>query len=97
MELLKAFETALTKGYATTAIDIPQMGTCMLLATLLALYIFAVYRCFATGTFYDRNFSLSLVSMAVLSAAVLLTVQSSIVVCVGLVGALSIVRFRTAV
>lgn len=95
--MLKTIEAALIKGYATTQIDIVEVGVCLLLATLIALYIFAVYRMFARNTFYDRNFNLSLIGMSVLSASVLLTVQSSIVVSVGMVGALSIVRFRTAV
>lgn len=95
--MLKTIEAALIKGYATTQIDIVEVGVCLLLATIIALYIFAVYRMFARNTFYDRNFNLSLIGMSVLSASVLLTVQSSIVVSVGMVGALSIVRFRTAV
>lgn len=95
--MLNTIEAALIKGYATTQIDIVEVGVCLLLATLIALYIFAVYRMFARNTFYDRNFNLSLIGMSVLSASVLLTVQSSIVVSVGMVGALSIVRFRTAV
>ena len=95
--MLKTIEAALIKGYATTQIDIVEVSVCLLLAALIALYIFAVYRMFARNTFYDRNFNLSLIGMSVLSASVLLTVQSSIVVSVGMVGALSIVRFRTAV
>ncbi len=95
--MLKILESALIEGYATTKIDIAEVGVCLLLATLIALYIFTVYRLFARNTFYDRNFNLSLIGMSVLSASVLLTVQSSIVVSVGMVGALSIVRFRTAV
>lgn len=85
------------KGYATTQIDLAEVCICLLLATLVSLYIFCFYRWFARNTFYDRNFNLSLIGMSVLSSAVLLTVQSSIVVSVGMVGALSIVRFRTAV
>ena len=95
--MLKILESALIEGYATTKIDIAEVGVCLLLATFIALYIFTVYRLFARNTFYDRNFNLSLIGMSVLSASVLLTVQSSIVVSVGMVGALSIVRFRTAV
>ena len=47
--------------------------------------------------FYNKNFNLSLIALAVITAAVILTIQSNIVVSLGMVGALSIVRFRTAI
>jgi uncharacterized membrane protein YhiD involved in acid resistance len=63
----------------------------------MAVYIFAVYRIVTRKTFYNKNFNISLAAVAVIVAAVIMTIQSSIVVSLGMVGALSIVRFRTAV
>ena len=48
-------------------------------------------------TFYSKNFNISLVGVALITAAIIITIQSSIVVSLGMVGALSIVRFRTAI
>lgn len=48
-------------------------------------------------SFYSKSFNVSLILMCVITAAIIVTIQSSVVVSLGMVGALSIVRFRTAV
>nr|MCR4903643.1 DUF4956 domain-containing protein [Butyrivibrio sp.] len=48
-------------------------------------------------SFYNKSFSLSLLIIALITSAIILTIQSNIVVSLGMVGALSIVRFRTAI
>ena len=87
----------LLEGYATTELTISTVMVCILSTALLALYIYAVYRKLNKNSFYNRNFNLSLVALAVITAAIILTIQSNIVVSLGMVGALSIVRFRTAI
>ena len=67
------------------------------LTALFAVYIFFVYRSITRKTFYSRNFNISLILMAIITAAIIITIQSNIVLSLGMVGALSIVRFRTAV
>lgn len=67
------------------------------IAAVLALYIFFVYRIMTRKTFYSRNFGIALVGVALITAALILTMQSSVVISLGMVGALSIVRFRTAI
>ena len=69
----------------------------MLVTCVLALYIFVVYRVVTKKTFYSKSFNISLAALSVITAGIILTVQSSIVVSLGMVGALSIVRFRTAI
>jgi uncharacterized membrane protein YhiD involved in acid resistance len=69
----------------------------MVITVLIAAYIFMVYRILNRNAFYNRNFNLSLMAMAVITAAIILTIQSNIVISLGMVGALSIVRFRTAI
>ena len=64
---------------------------------IVALYIFAVYRLITRKTFYNKNFNISLAALALITAIVILTVQANIVISLGMVGALSIVRFRTAI
>ena len=84
-------------GYATSDINMTTVLVCICATTLIAAYIFWVYRSINKNSFYDRGFNLSLMGMAVITAMVILTIQSNIVVSLGMVGALSIVRFRTAI
>lgn len=67
------------------------------IACILACYIFVVYRLVTKKIFYSKSFNIALAVIAVVTAAIILAVQSSIVISLGMVGALSIVRFRTAV
>ena len=97
MSLRELLEKALLEGFATSEIHIETMFVCIGLTAAIALYIFLVYRLMNRNTFYNRNFNISLVELAVITAAIILTIQSNIVVSLGMVGALSIVRFRTAI
>jgi len=85
------------EGYAASDIHISTILVCILCTTVIAAYIFMVYRSINKNSFYNRNFNLSLIATAIITAAIILTIQSNIVVSLGMVGALSIVRFRTAI
>lgn len=61
------------------------------------LRIFLIYKLITRKTFYSKTFNLSLIAMAVITDAIILTIQSNIVLSLGMVGALSIIRFRTAI
>ena len=74
-----------------------SMLVCLAAAALLGIFIYLVYRIVTTNTFYSKTFNMSLMLLCVITAAIILTVQNSIIVSLGMVGALSIVRFRTAV
>lgn len=95
--MLEILKKAFLEGYATADIRIPTMCLCMISTALLSGYIYAVYKTINKNSFYNRNFNMSLITMAIITAAIILTVQSNIVVSLGMVGALSIVRFRTAI
>ena len=66
-------------------------------ALALGILIFLVYRRFYTGVIYSRTFAVTLVGMTVLTCMVRLAISTNVVISLGMVGALSIVRFRTAV
>lgn len=68
-----------------------------LIAGLLGLYIYGIYRVTTRKSFYSKSFNASLVIMTLITAAIIVTIQSSVVISLGMVGALSIVRFRTAI
>ncbi|MEN6351135.1 MAG: DUF4956 domain-containing protein, partial [Syntrophomonas sp.] len=61
------------------------------------LFIYAVYKKTFNGVMYSRNFNISLVAMSMITTLIIMGVTSNIVLSLGMVGALSIVRFRTAV
>ena len=91
------FKKSFLEGYANIELSAKQIIVVIFFAVLLGLYIYCVYRFLTKKTFYSKSFNISLVLMSVITAAIILTVQSSVVISLGMVGALSIVRFRTAV
>ena len=91
------FKKSFLQGYASTDITVLSVISALAIALLIGIYIFLVYRILTRKTFYSKNFNISLVGVALVTAAIIVTIQSSIVVSLGMVGALSIVRFRTAI
>lgn len=97
MSMTDIFKKSFLDGFASTDINIYTAAIAMFITCVIALYIFMVYRVVTRKTFYSKTFNISIAVIAVITAAVIITIQSSIVVSLGMVGALSIVRFRTAV
>lgn len=91
------FKKDFLSSYTSENISIMHIAAVLLITAVIASYIFMVYRLITKKTFYSKNFNISLAALAVTTAAIILAVQSSIVISLGMVGALSIVRFRTAV
>lgn len=67
------------------------------ITSLFSVYIFFAYRILTRKTFYSKSFNIALAAVNLITAAIILTMQSNVVISLGMVGALSIVRFRTAV
>ena len=78
-------------------ITVSRIAVVLTLSLLLGLYVFIVYRMAVNNEFYSKDFNRTLVLMAVVTAAIILAVQSNLVISLGMVGALSIVRYRTAI
>lgn len=66
-------------------------------ALLMGLLIYYIYKTFYKGVVYSKNFAITLVGMTVLTCMVTLAISTNIVISLGMVGALSIVRYRTAI
>ena len=79
------------------AIPVFDMVLAMLIAFGLGLYIFLIYKKTYSGVMYSSSFGVTLVAMTMISTFVILAVTSNVVLSLGMVGALSIVRFRTAI
>ena len=68
-----------------------------IISCIFSVYLFFAYRLLTRKTFYSKSFNVSLAVINLITAGIILTMQSNVVVSLGMVGALSIVRFRTAV
>ena len=67
------------------------------MACLLGIYIFAVYKLTAKSAFYSKDLNVTMAGLPLIVAAIMIAMQSNLLVSLGMVGALSIVRFRNAV
>lgn len=97
MSYLDVFKDDFLSNYTSGDVRVTYVAAILGITCLIACYIFMVYRLVTSKTFYSKNFNISLAAIAVITAAIIIAVQSSIVISLGMVGALSIVRFRTAV
>lgn len=82
---------------AFTQYDVGKILLALAASLLLGCLIYAVYKRFYAGVIYSRSFAVTLVGMTVLTCMVTLAISTNIVISLGMVGALSIVRYRTAV
>ena len=80
-----------------TAISVQDALIAIALAFALSLFIVFVYRMTYGGVTYSKNFANCLIMLAMVTAVVILVISSNVVLSLGMVGALSIVRFRTAI
>ncbi len=97
MSFSDIFKKSFLQGYSTIELSTKGIIVALCFSLVLGLYIFFCYRLLTRRTFYSKNFNISLVCMSLITTAIILTIQSSVVVSLGMVGALSIVRFRTAI
>ena len=79
------------------SVSIFDMVLAMVLAFALGLFIFLIYKKTFAGVMYSSSFGVTLVALTMISTLVILAVTSNVVLSLGMVGALSIVRFRTAI
>lgn len=74
-----------------------DMAVSLALAFAIGLFIFEIYRKTYRGVMYSRSFGITLLALAMITDLAIMTVTSNVVLSLGMVGALSIVRFRTAI
>jgi len=80
-----------------TSVSMVDMAITLALAFGLGLFIFLVYKKTYSGVMYSSGFGGTLVALTMITAMTILAVTSNVVLSLGMVGALSIVRFRTAI
>lgn len=80
-----------------TEISVLDMVIALGLSFILGLFIFMVYKKTFNGVMYSASFGVSLMAMSLITTLIILAVTSNIILSLGMVGALSIVRFRSAI
>ena len=93
------FDDILSSDFLSTATEfsLTDMLIAMGLAFVLGLFILYVYKKSFSGVMYSSGFGISLVAMSLVTAMIILAIGSNVILSLGMVGALSIVRFRSAV
>ena len=84
-------------GFSGADITVAEIVLTLGITFVIAMYLFVVYRFITENAFYSTEYNISMVAMAIITAGIILAMQSSLVISLGMVGALSIVRFRTAI
>lgn len=80
-----------------TAVSLVDMVLTILFSFGIGLFIFLIYKKTYRGVMYSAGFGTTLMALAMITSIVILAVSSNVVLSLGMVGALSIVRFRTAI
>ncbi len=92
-----ALKKSFVEGFSGGGITTSQAVIILLVTFLIGIYIFYIYKLVNRSGMYDRTFHVAMAIISVITAGIIVAMQSSIVISLGMVGALSIVRFRTAV
>ena len=93
------FNDIFKSGFLESVTEFSMIDTLIGLAAALVigLFIFVIYKKTLTGVMYSEGFALTLVGLSLVTTLVIMAVTSNVVLSLGMVGALSIVRFRTAI
>ncbi len=83
--------------YNNSPISILTICSILAIVTVLAIYEFAVYRLISHRSFYNKSFNIAITILPYFISTIILCLQSNVVITLGTIGALAIIRFRTAV
>ena len=97
MNFTDVIKKSVLQGFANGDMTSTEVAVTLGITFLIGLYIFWVYKMVSKTSLYDKSFHISMTLISVITAGIIVAMQSSIVISLGMVGALSIVRFRTAI
>ena len=80
-----------------TSFSMADMVLAMIFSFVVGLFIFYIYKKTFSGVMYSSGFGISLIAMALVTSMIIIAISSNLILSLGMVGALSIVRFRSAV
>jgi uncharacterized membrane protein YhiD involved in acid resistance len=95
------FNDIIKKSFAqlnfSSTLSISDIAIVLFVTLLIGMFIFYTYKKTFQGILYTQSFNVSLVMVAIVTSLVIMTISSNFILSLGMVGALSIVRFRTAI
>lgn len=94
---LRMIFDSISQAYAVSDLTTSTLLAVLLVTLALSLYVWAVYRFVSRRAFYNRAFHISVAVIPLFIATIVLSLQSNLVITLGTIGALAILRFRTAV
>lgn len=97
MSFTDTIKKSVLEGFTANDLTTTSIAVTLGMAVLLGLYIYGIYRVTTKNSFYNRSFNKALAILPLIVAGILLAMQSNLIISLGMVGALSIVRFRNAV
>ena len=97
MGITDVIKKSVLQGFTGGDMSSTEIMVTLGITFLIGLYIFFVYKVVSKTALYDKSFHISMTLISVITAGIIVAMQSSIVISLGMVGALSIVRFRTAI
>ena len=97
MSIQDVIKKSILESGAFDGLSLTNIALGLITAIIVGAIIYFTYQKFYTGVIYSRSFAVTLVGMTIMTAVITLAISTNIVISLGMVGALSIVRFRTAV
>ncbi|MEK9657120.1 MAG: DUF4956 domain-containing protein [bacterium] len=94
-EILSTFKSSASA--LSTNLTIMDIALSLTITVIISLFIYAIYRQTYQGVLYTKSFNLSLIMVAVITSLIIMAISTNFLLSLGMVGALSIVRFRTAI
>jgi uncharacterized membrane protein YhiD involved in acid resistance len=83
--------------FFSTELSVTSVAATLLFSFALSMFIFFIYRVSYKGVMYSKTFNVTLIAMSMITSSIILAITSNIILSLGMVGALSIVRFRTPI
>ena len=97
MAIFDMIKNAIVKGFSATTLTTAEIIVTIGFSAIIGIFVYVVYRLTSGKDFYNRNFNKTLALLPLITAGIMLAMQNNLILSLGMVGALSIVRFRNAV
>lgn len=97
MSFTDIIKKSVLEGFNAGGLSTTNILVTLAMAVAIGLFIYFIYRVTSKSGFYNRGFNKTLAMLPLITAGIMLAMQSNLVISLGMVGALSIVRFRNAV
>lgn len=97
MSFTDIIEESLNQGTISTNLSMANIAITAVVAAICSLVIFFTYKKFFRGAVYSENFNILNILLCFITAFIITTIRSNLILSLGMVGALSIVRFRSAI